>query len=323
MESTVTSDFLVTASNQGTFSNRIGDQIAALPEFDHVSSVRYGNARIDGSQHQVTAGDLALLTDLMEVNVLSGDPAASADANHILIHSEVANELGVQVGDVVPVEFARTGSTSMVVGAIYDNSFLIGDYIIDLSAWEMNFADQNDATLSVSAAPGVSTEDAAAALEPLAATYPQLEFETNAEFQDRVEGQLDTLLIIINVFLGLAIVIALLGITNTMALAVLERTREIGLMRAIGMTRRQTRSMIRLEAGVVSVFGALLGVAVGIAFGWIAVLAIPGEMIDKVAIPYGSLAIYVVVAALAGLTAASFPARRAARLNILDSIAEL
>jgi putative ABC transport system permease protein len=323
MESTVISDYLVTASNQGTFSNRVGDRIVVLPEFDQVSPVRYGNARIEGSEHQVTAGELSLLTELMEVNVVSGDPAASADAGHILVQTDAANELGVQVGDRLSVEFAATGTQSMTVGAIYDNSFLIGDYMVDLSGWAQNFTDQNDATLSIKLAEGVSLEQASAALEPLEAAFPQLEFETNAEFQDRVEGQLDTLLIIINVFLGLAIVIALLGIANTMALAVLERTREIGLMRAIGMTRQQTRSMIRLEAGVVSVFGALLGVVVGIAFGWVAVLAIPGDLIDRLAIPYLSLAIYVVIAAIAGLIAASFPARRAARLNILDSISGL
>jgi putative ABC transport system permease protein len=243
--------------------------------------------------------------------------------NHILLQTDAAAELGVEVGDRIPVEFAASGTRLLTVGAIYDNPFLIGDYLMDLSSWEASFTDQSDAVLSVSMADGVTLEQARAALEPLEATFPQLEFETNAEFQERVEGQLDTLLIIINVFLGLAILIALLGIANTMALAVLERTREIGLMRAIGMTRRQTRSMIRLEAGVVSVFGALLGVAVGIAFGWIAVLAIPGDIIDRFAVPLTSLALYVVIAAIAGLVAASFPARRAARLNILDSIAEL
>ena len=126
---------------------------------------------------------------------------------------------------------------------------------------------------------------------------------------------------IINVFLGLAILIALLGITNTMALSVLERTQEIGLMRAIGMTRRQTRSMIRLEAAIVALFGALLGVVVGVFFGWLAVAAIPDSIISRLAIPYGTLAIYAVIATLAGLLAASFPARRAARLNVLDTIA--
>ncbi len=323
MESTVISDYLVTASNQGTFSNRVGERIAELPEFDEVSSVRYGNVRIGDSEHAVTAVDISLLEDLMDVDLVSGDPSASPDANQIVLQSDKATDLGVGVGDRIPVEFASTGTMFMTVSGIYDNPFLIGDYLIDLSAWDANFTDQNDAVLSMKLAEGVTLDQAGAALQPLVADFPQLEFETNAEFQERVEGQLDTLLIIINVFLGLAILIALLGITNTMALAVLERTREIGLMRAIGMTRRQTRSLIRLEAGVVSVFGALLGVVVGIAFGWIAVLAIPGDIIDRLAIPFVSLAIYVVIAAIAGLVAASFPARRAARLNILDSINEL
>ena len=118
-----------------------------------------------------------------------------------------------------------------------------------------------------------------------------------------------------------AIVIALLGITNTMALSVLERTQEIGLMRAIGMTRRQTRSLIRLEAGVVSLFGAILGVLIGIVFGWLAVIAIPDSVIDRLAIPFPTLAIYVVIATIAGLIAASLPARRASRLNVLEAIA--
>ena len=323
MGSTVTSDFIVTGPNGGTFSNRLVDQVAVLPEFDRVSAVRYGNARIDGSESQVAATDLTLLTDLLNVNVISGDPAAVADPTHVLIHSDVAQDQGLAVGDQLSIEFARTGTHFFRVGAVYDNPFLIGDYIMDLSGWDANFSDQNDAVISARLAPGATLAAGTAALEPLEVAFPQLEFETNAQFQDRVEGQLDSFLIIINVFLGLAIVIALLGITNTMALSVLERTREIGLMRAIGMTRRQTRRMIRFEAGVVSVFGALLGVAVGVAFGWVAVLAIPSDFIDRLSVPIPTLAAYVVVAAIAGLLAASFPARRAARLNVLDSIAEL
>ena len=126
----------------------------------------------------------------------------------------------------------------------------------------------------------------------------------------------DSLVIIINVFLGLAIVIALMGITNTMALSVLERTREIGLMRAVGITRRQTRMMIRWEAGVVSLFGALLGVGIGIVFGWIAVTAIPDSIVSNLAVPVPTLVIYVIVATVAGLLAAW----RATRLHILEAV---
>jgi putative ABC transport system permease protein len=193
--------------------------------------------------------------------------------------------------------------------------------LFDLSTWDANFDSQDDSVISARVADGVELSTADAALAPLEDAFPQLEFETQDEWTDRLEGELDSLLVIINVFLGLAIVIALLGIANTMALSVLERTREIGLMRAIGMTRRQTRVLIRLEAAIVSLFGALLGVVVGLFFGWIAVIAIPDSIISQLAIPVTTLVIYVVIATVAGLVAASFPARRAARLKVLDAIA--
>jgi putative ABC transport system permease protein len=262
-----------------------------------------------------------MLTDLLEVDVTSGDTSASADPSHIVMSRDAADDLGVEVGDVVNVDFAATGQQPLTVGAIYDNDFLIGHFVIDLSAWAEYYNDQNDSVISARVAPDVDIEQADAALASLEDEYPQLQFETQAAWTDRLDSQLNNLLIIINVFLGLAIVIALLGITNTMALSVLERTREIGLMRAIGTTRRQTRSMIRLEAAVVSLFGALLGVLVGLGFGWLAVIAIPASIINQLSIPIWTLVIYVAVATLAGLLAASFPARRAARLNVLAAIA--
>ncbi|NNE74381.1 MAG: ABC transporter permease [Acidimicrobiales bacterium] len=321
--STLTSDFLVTAANQGSFSNRLVDQIDALPEFGDVTAVRYGNAKVADSEHQFAATDLTLLTVLLDVDVVSGDAAASADAEHILIHSDVAEDEAVAVGDPLTVEFAATGPQTFTVGAIYDNEFLIGDYILDLSGWDANFGARDDNVISAKVAPGFTIDQADAALASIEGAFPQLEFETRPEFQDRVEGELNSLLVVINVFLGLAIVIALLGIANTMALSVLERTREIGLMRAIGMTRPQTRRLIRMEAGVVSLFGALLGVLVGLAFGWFAVLAIPDSFISQMVVPWSTLVIYIVIATVAGLFAASFPARRAAKLNILDAISHM
>ncbi len=319
--STMIADYVITAQNDVTFSNRVADQVAALPEFDTVSAVRWGNARITGDTKGFAGTDLTVLTDLLDVDVTAGDPAASPDDTHIVISQEAAETHGVDVGDRLNVEFAAGGLQVLTVGAIYENEFLIGHYVIDLSAWEAYFSDQNDNVISARVAPDSSIEAADAALASIEAAFPQLQFETSDEWADRLEGQLNNLLIIINVFLGLAIVIALLGITNTMALSVLERTREIGLMRAIGMTRGQTRSMIRLEAAVVSLFGALLGVVVGLAFGWVAVLAIPDSLINRLSIPTTTLVVYVVVATIAGLVAASFPARRAARLNVLDAIA--
>ena len=319
--STLIGDYLVSLGNQdGNFSNQLAAAIDELPEFDEVSAVREGNIRIDGDTKGVAGTDLTLLTDLLAVDVLEGDPAAVADPTSIVISRDAADDLEADLGDPVVVEFAASGEQTLTVGAIYDNSFLIGHYIIDLSGWEANFDTQDDSVISARLAAGFDETDAEAALAPLAEAFPQLEIETRDEFRQRVEGNLDSLLVIINVFLFLAIVIALLGITNTMALSVLERTREIGLMRAIGMTRRQTRSLIRLEAGVVSLFGAILGVLIGIVFGWLAVIAIPDSVIDRLAVPFPTLGIYVVIATIAGLIAASLPARRASRLNVLEAI---
>jgi len=319
--STLTADFLVTGPNDGDFTNQLASEVAVLPEVGAVSAVRRGTMRIDGSNKDVTGTDLTMLTQLLNVDVVAGDPAASAAPGYIVLSQEVADNNGVAVGDPLEVEFAKTGMQTLTVGAVYRNEFLVNHYAIDLTGWDANFDTTNDNAIAIKAAADVDPDVARAALQPLEAEFPQLRFETSDEFRQRFEGQLDSFLIIINVFLGLAVLIALLGIANTMALSVLERTQEIGLMRAIGMTRAQTRSMVRLEAAIVSLFGALLGLVVGIFFGWIAVLAMPESIIDTLVIPYPTLAIYAVIATLAGLLAASFPARRAARLNVLDAIA--
>ncbi len=321
MGSTLTADYLVNHPNDENFSEELATQIAALPEFGEVSGVRFGKIRIDGDTKDATSTNFSELLDLLDVGIISGDPASAAGPDSMLIHQDVANDRSLEVGDQVTVEFAATGEQTLTIGAIYENAFIIGNYALDDSGWEANFGTSDINVVAANVAPGVDDATAAAALATVEGSFPQLEFETNDEFRKRMEGQLDSLLVIINVFLGLAIIIALLGIANTMALSVLERTQEIGLMRAIGMTRRQTRSMIRLEAAIVSLFGALLGLVVGLFFGWVAVIAIPESIISRVDIPLATLAIYAVIATVAGLLAASFPARRAARLNVLDAIA--
>ena len=142
-----------------------------------------------------------------------------------------------------------------------------------------------------------------------------------AEFRASQESQIDTFLVVVNVFLGISLLIALIGITNTLALSVFERTRELGLLRAVGMSRLQTRRTIRWEGAIVAAFGGIMGAVIGVLFGWAAVVVIPDSFISAFAVPWFTLIIYMVVAAAAGLVAAYFPARRASRLNILDAIA--
>ena len=150
--------------------------------------------------------------------------------------------------------------------------------------------------------------------------YPQLAVESQTEYRESVEAQLDQVLRIITVFLGLSLLIAVLGITNTLALSVYEQTRELGLLRAIGMTRRQVRRMVRWEAVIIALFGGILGVAMGILFGLAATAAIDTSIVSELSIPVRSVIQYLLISAIFGIIAAILPAYRASRLKVLDAI---
>jgi putative ABC transport system permease protein len=152
--------------------------------------------------------------------------------------------------------------------------------------------------------------------------FPTIRLEDRTELKESSAEQLDSFLAVIFVFLGLALVIAVMGIAITLSLSVFERTRELGLLRAVGMTKIQMRRMVRWEAVIVALFGALLGVALGLLFGVAAARAIPETVIKTLSIPVGQLVMFFVIAALAGIAAAVFPAYRASRMKVLDAIAE-
>jgi putative ABC transport system permease protein len=172
----------------------------------------------------------------------------------------------------------------------------------------------------VKTAAGVSPSEARAAADRVAKQFPNVRLEDQAQFRKSQAAQINQLLGLVNALLGLAIWIAAIGIVNTLALSIYERTREIGLLRAVGMLRRQVRSMIRWESVIIAVFGALLGTAVGIFFGWAMVRALSDQGISVLSIPAGQLLIYLVIAGVIGVLAAVRPARRAARLDVLSAI---
>ncbi len=161
---------------------------------------------------------------------------------------------------------------------------------------------------------------ARAAIEAAAKTYPNVEVSDQAEFKAKEAGFIDQLLALISALLGLAILIALFGIVNTLGLSIYERTRELGLLRAVGMSRRQVRAMIRWESVIIAVLGAVLGVAIGVSFGWAMQRALVDQGVTVLSIPPRQLGVYVVLAGLAGVIAAVLPARHAARLNVLEAI---
>ncbi len=320
IDRSVSADFVVSEPSFNGISPTLARQIDDTPEFDAVTPVRFGEFRFGESVREVVAvGPEA--GDLVDVDLLAGDGVDALGATGVLVHEDPADDLGLAPGDPVTVEFSRTGEQTFTVVGIHGDATFAGNYVISTEAWDANFTDTLDGVVMARTADGISPEAARTAIETAAADFPQVDIEDRQEFLASQEAQLDQVLITVNALLFLAVVIAVLGIGNTLALSVFERTRELGLLRAVGMSRRQTRRMIRWESAIVSLFGAVLGVAVGIVFGLAAAAAFPDSFLDRVVVPTGTVVFLLVLAVVAGLLAAIAPARRASRLDVLDAIA--
>ena len=216
--------------------------------------------------------------------------------------------------------FARTGDRELRIAGTFAKNQLLGSYVVSTATFDANFTDRLDFVVLAKAAPGVAPATSRAAVERVTADFPNVELRDQAEFKQQQEDQVNQILGLITALLGLSIIIALFGIINTLAMSIFERTREIGLLRAVGMSRRQIRAMIRGESVIIAVLGAILGIAVGVLFGYAIVGALGDEGIGKVVIPLAGLFNYVVAAAVAGVAAAVFPALRASRLDVLAAI---
>ncbi len=327
LSDSVTSDFFISGNAQGdpsfNFSSDLARDLDALPETETVVRFRFSfeafRTVADGEVRDASATDLLASLDHIDPDFAELDESLlGRDA--IWVHEDFAADNGVGVGDSFDIEFPDQVIETVTVAGIYKDSSIYGNRTVSLELWQDRYPTGGDQFLSVTTADGVSEEQAEAAIEAIADSYPQLNVDTREEFQERQENQIDQALATINVLLLLAIVIALLGIAITLALSVFERTRELGLVRAVGMTSRQMTRMVLFEGAIVAVFGGVLGLLLGTLFGAAAVQVIPDAFIGTLDIPVGDLLQYLAIAAIAGIGAAIVPARRAARLNVLDAI---
>lgn len=315
-----TGDFIATSGQNGMggVSPEFTTQVNELPEIEVAGGIRAGLAEIDGSPQQVLAPSPEVF-DLFDVEPVAGSPD-DLDANSIAVFDNVADDKGLSIGDRVPMDFTETGPQDLTVAMIYGDNAAAGDWLLGTDAFAANFPDQKDVQVFMKKAAGVSADDALAAVEGVAADYPGVDVLDQTEYKEEQMGFVDQMLGLVYAMLALAIIIALLGIGNTLALSIVERTRELGVLRAVGMTRKQLRSTIRWESVIIAVQGALLGLVIGVFFGWALVTALEDEGLNTFTVPVISLVVVVVLAALAGVVAAVMPARRAARLDVLRAI---
>ena len=295
----------------GGFSPALADQMERDASVDTISESRVSTSLVDGSEYTlegVTAATIGTIFDLGDVQ----GGLADLGPDGLAVDATSATERGWELGTVVPITFAGI-EHPFVVRATYSNaSEWVGKQFVDIAAFDTHLPAQLDYRIYAIG------DDAA--IRNAAAAYPSATVMNADEFLDDITGQLDLMLGVIYALLALAVLIALLGIANTLALSIHERTRELGLLRAVGMLRSQLRSTIRWESIMIALFGTTLGLAVGSFFGWATVRALNSEGIDQFTYPLSNIGVIVAIACLAGAAAAVVPARRAARLHVLNAL---
>jgi putative ABC transport system permease protein len=321
LDRTIKADFIVNGTQFMPFSPHLADALASRPELEAVSPFLQGAAKIGGGVTFVTGVDPATIGVVTNVEMRSGSVSSLGDPSAILVSRGVAQSHGWHVGDRITVLFQRTGKQPFTIGGVFATNQLLNDYAISTEAYDANFAQLLDTAVFVKASPSVPIARARAVLDQVAKDFPNVEVHDQAQFKQESVDQVNQVLAIVFVLLLLAIVISLFGIVNTLSLSIYERIHEIGLLRAVGMSRTQVRRMIRVEAVIIAVLGAVLGVVIGVLFGWAMQQALADLGVGSLAIPYAQIVVFLVLAAMAGVLAAIWPARRAARLDVLSAIA--
>jgi putative ABC transport system permease protein len=306
----ISADVIVTATGSGELSSSVPATASAVPGVTATTAFYTGPFEFQDSLTRLTAVSTDRLADTVILRMTAGTPAALS-RGELLIDSTTARAKHLSVGGTVRARFALTGPAVLRIGGIYEANALIGSYLVSAGFFLAHFPQQP---------PGGSSAVNSAVTKALSA-YPNLQVQTRAQFEQAQVSSVNQLLGLVYALLGLAVIIALVGIVNTLMLSVFERTREIGLLRAVGMRRRQVRAMIRSEAVIIAVFGAIVGIVIGTALGLALVASLRQQGITETVVPVSNLVIFLLLAALLGLVAASWPARRAARLDVLAAIA--
>jgi putative ABC transport system permease protein len=303
-----------------SFDPAVMTKVKALPGVSQTATLYGDRAEISGKGTFLGAVDnVSALQDMFGLKPSSGSIDALS-GGQLLLDQKQADSLKLKVGDQVPVQLARGQLRSFTLTGIYAKNDVLSGWIGSVAeASDFSSAQAQQGFIKLS--PGTSVDSVKSQVDALLADSPEVNVTDRSEFVKQQADQLSGIVTMIQILLALAILIAVLGIINTLALSVLERTRELGLLRAIGLRRAQAMRMVTVEAVVISVFGALLGVAVGCGLGAAVVRALRDQGFSTLSFPWGQMGVYLVLAALVGVVAAVLPAIRAARINVLAAIA--
>ncbi|MDQ1532232.1 MAG: putative transport system permease protein [Microbacteriaceae bacterium] len=316
------SDLILEPAGVGSgISPVVADLLRKRDDIKTVVELRYARTQINGRSAGVVGMDAAGLSGVLDLGVAAGT-LADFTPGTVLLSVKEAQTLGVAPGDTLRITFPETGAQTLRVAATFTKGIVIGSpYVLTLADFSANVTSRLDRAILLSTRGGAagavgSKQSVSSAL----ADYPNVTVSDPAELTKRSQASVDQLLGLVNALLLLAVLVAILGIVNTLALSVVERTRELGLMRAVGATRRQVRAVVRRESVLMSLLGALSGIVLGTLSGAALSRALGDQGITKLAVPALTLTSYLAVAALVGVLAAIGPARRASRVDVLRAV---
>ncbi|MGA5197600.1 ABC transporter permease [Streptomyces exfoliatus] len=315
----IRADYMVTMASQTSLSEDALTALAKAPGVTAVSPQQAGALEIKGSYVSasgVTPGDIEKVLKITTVN----GSLASLGEGQIAVAEKTAAKRGLKVGDTVPVEYLDKAEDKLTIGAIFEDSEFLSPVLIDQKVIDAHEQETYTPQIFVTMDGGPSDANQKALSKALG-DNPAITVMDKKDIRDEFGGQINLLLNIVYGLLAMALLIAVLGVVNTLAMSVFERQQEIGMLRAIGLDRRRVKRMVRLEAVVISVFGAIVGIGLGSFLGWAIgetfKSSLPGYAL---VLPWDRIGIFLVLAGLVGVLASLWPARSAAKLNMLAAI---
>jgi putative ABC transport system permease protein len=315
------SDLILEPAGAGIgISPSVATLLRARDDVADVVELRESGAQVEGRGALVSAMSTNGIANVIDLGVVSGSLDALRTGT-LLVSTTNAEELGVSAGDTVTVTFPETGATTMRVAGTFNKGSLINaSYVMSMPDFAANVTSTLDGAIMMTNAPGTDPQRAKATIAAALSDYPNVTVNDPADVTKKAQDSVNQLLGIVTALLLLAVVVAILGIVNTLVLSVVERTRELGLLRAVGGTRSQVRTVVRRESVLMALLGALTGIALGTLSGIALSRALVDEGITTLAVPGRTLLVYLVVAAAVGVLAAVGPARRASKVDILQAV---
>jgi len=314
----VKADYVVSMANGNELSADVEKKLAKVADVTAVSPLRNAASRIDGETEYLTGVNGSAIGELTDLKVKDG--SFKVGGSQVVVDQDRAKSYGWKAGSTFTVHYEDGKAQKLTVAGVYEGNELISGIMLDTATLNPHLSELSDMQVMLKTSDGASaaTKDE---LEKALGSNPAIKVQDKKDLSDSIAQMFTLMLNMLYGLLAMAVIVAVLGVINTLAMSVFERSQEIGMLRAIGLDRKGIKRMVRLESLVIALFGGVLGIGLGVFFGWAAGELLGTKMATyELVLPWARMAVFLLLAATVGILAALWPARRAARMNMLAAI---